>query len=272
MVREGGRGLRVAVHAVGGSGLGGPVGAGRESARGWRWRAYVRRMVGIVAIAVALGTATACEGLELPGRAAGAPGGPSATGNAPAAKVPAADVAAARRPARQAAGRRPEGRRVPADPRLRPGLVGRREPQRLRHPGRHPAPRPDEGAAARAVHGGRRRARRPVHRPQTVTFTKSDAAEVQIDHVVPLGAAWSRGARDWPQAAAGAVRERPGQPAGDLGVGQREQERPRAGASGCRGRRTAARTRSSGSGCPHATSSSLTPPDKASLTTLLARC
>ena len=32
-----------------------------------------------------------------------------------------------------------------------------------------------------------------------MTFTKSHATEVQIDHVVPLGAAWARGARDWPQ-------------------------------------------------------------------------
>ena len=35
---------------------------------------------------------------------------------------------------------------------------------------------------------------------RTVPFAKADAAKVQIDHVVPLGAAWSRGARDWPQA------------------------------------------------------------------------
>ena len=35
---------------------------------------------------------------------------------------------------------------------------------------------------------------------RTVTFAKAHATEVQIDHVVPLGAAWARGARDWPQA------------------------------------------------------------------------
>ena len=35
---------------------------------------------------------------------------------------------------------------------------------------------------------------------QTVTFAKARAAEVQIDHVVPLADAWSLGARDWPQA------------------------------------------------------------------------
>ena len=32
-----------------------------------------------------------------------------------------------------------------------------------------------------------------------MTFTKSHATAVQIDHIVPLGAAWARGARDWPQ-------------------------------------------------------------------------
>ena len=35
---------------------------------------------------------------------------------------------------------------------------------------------------------------------RTVTFAKADAAEVQIDHVVPLAAAWALGARDWRQA------------------------------------------------------------------------
>lgn len=34
---------------------------------------------------------------------------------------------------------------------------------------------------------------------RTVTFAKSDADAVQIDHVVPLAAAWSLGARDWRQ-------------------------------------------------------------------------
>lgn len=35
---------------------------------------------------------------------------------------------------------------------------------------------------------------------RTIVFVKAKAAEVQIDHVVPLSAAWSLGARDWPQA------------------------------------------------------------------------
>jgi len=34
---------------------------------------------------------------------------------------------------------------------------------------------------------------------RSVAFTKSRATAVQIDHIVPLGAAWARGARDWPQ-------------------------------------------------------------------------
>ena len=33
---------------------------------------------------------------------------------------------------------------------------------------------------------------------QSVTFTKADAAEVPIDHVVPLAAAWVQGAAAWP--------------------------------------------------------------------------
>jgi hypothetical protein len=34
---------------------------------------------------------------------------------------------------------------------------------------------------------------------RTVTFAKADADAVQIDHLVPLAAAWSLGARDWRQ-------------------------------------------------------------------------
>jgi hypothetical protein len=32
---------------------------------------------------------------------------------------------------------------------------------------------------------------------QAVPFEKADAAEVPIDHVVPLAAAWAQGAADW---------------------------------------------------------------------------
>ena len=35
---------------------------------------------------------------------------------------------------------------------------------------------------------------------KSVTFTKADAAEVPIDHVVPLAAAWTEGAAAWPAA------------------------------------------------------------------------
>jgi hypothetical protein len=34
---------------------------------------------------------------------------------------------------------------------------------------------------------------------KTVTFAKSDAAKVQVDHVYPLGLAWRHGAAGWPQ-------------------------------------------------------------------------
>jgi hypothetical protein len=33
---------------------------------------------------------------------------------------------------------------------------------------------------------------------KTLSFTKADAAEVPIDHVVPLAAAWAQGAASWP--------------------------------------------------------------------------
>ena len=54
----------------------------------------MRRIVGIVAIALA--TATGCAELGLPDGATGVPGGPAETGNAPAATVPAASVARAK--------------------------------------------------------------------------------------------------------------------------------------------------------------------------------
>ena len=33
---------------------------------------------------------------------------------------------------------------------------------------------------------------------RTINFTRTDAAKVQIDHIYPLAAAWSHGARTWP--------------------------------------------------------------------------
>jgi Protein of unknown function (DUF1524) len=104
-----------------------------------------------------------------------------------------------------------------------------------------------------------------------VTFTKARASEVQIDHVVPLGAAWARGARDWPQS----ERERfANDPANLLAT--------TAGANQSKGDRGPAEWLPRAAyRCAYAvrwirvsTSYELavTPPDKAGLTTLLARC
>jgi Protein of unknown function (DUF1524) len=160
----------------------------------------VRRMVGIVAVAA---LAVGCAGLELPaGGATGArtrPAGPSVTGGAPAAAVPDTTVARARAQL---------ARLTVADP--RDGGY-----QRTRDFG--PAWSVDvdrNGCGARDdvlrrdLTKVRLRGRCTVvagvladpYTGRTVTFTKAHAAEVQIDHVVPLGAAWVRGARDWPQA------------------------------------------------------------------------
>jgi hypothetical protein len=156
-------------------------------------------MVRIVAVVAVLGTATACAGLELPADgAAGAPGGPAVTGSAPAATVPAASVVQAKVQLAHLA---------VADP--RDGGY-----QRTRDFG--PAWSVDvnrNGCGTRddILHRDlakvQLRGRCTVvagvlsdpYTGRTVTFTKAHAAEVQIDHVVPLGAAWARGARDWPQ-------------------------------------------------------------------------
>jgi uncharacterized protein DUF1524 len=156
----------------------------------------VRRIVGIVAIALV--AATGCAELGLPDGAAGAPGGPVATGNAPAAKVPASSVAQAKA----------ELAELPvADPREggyqrtrdfgpawsvdvdRNGCgtrddILRRDLTRVQLRGRCTVV---SGLLADPYTG------------RSVTFTKSHATAVQIDHIVPLGAAWTRGARDWPQ-------------------------------------------------------------------------
>lgn len=42
-----------------------------------------------------------------------------------------------------------------------------------------------------------------------ITFTKADADAVQIDHIVPLAAAWRDGARDWPLAKRAALANDP---------------------------------------------------------------
>ena len=162
----------------------------------------MRRMVGIVAIAVALVAATACEGFELPaGGAAGATGaaGPTKTGSAPVATVPAATVTKAKaqlaklpvKAAREGGYQRTRdfgpAWSVDVD---RNGCgtrddILRRDLSKVQLRGRC------------TVVGG---LLADPYTGQTVTFTKAAAVKVQIDHVVPLGAAWIRGARDWPQA------------------------------------------------------------------------
>jgi hypothetical protein len=104
-----------------------------------------------------------------------------------------------------------------------------------------------------------------------VTFTKATAVKVQIDHVVPLGAAWIRGARDWPQA----QRERfANDPANLLATtSSANQSKSDRGPAEWLPRQAYR--------CAYAVQwirvstryeLALTPPDKASLTTLLARC
>ena len=157
----------------------------------------MRRTAGIVAIALV--AATGCAELGLPSDGGvGAPDGPAVTGTAPAAKVPAASVARAKA----------ELARLPvADPRdggyrrtrdfgpawsvdvdrngcgTRDDIL-RRDLDKVRLRGRCTVV---AGVLADPYTG------------RSVSFTKSRATEVQIDHVVPLGAAWARGARDWPQ-------------------------------------------------------------------------
>lgn len=159
---------------------------------GWWVEAGVRRMVGIVAVAVALGAASGCEGLDLP------TAGPSKTGSAPAATVPAVAVVKAKaqlavlsvQPAREGGYQRTRdfgpAWSVDVD---RNGCgtrddILRRDLEKVQLRGRCTVV---AGVLADPYTG------------QTVSFTKAAAVKVQIDHVVPLGAAWVRGARDWPQ-------------------------------------------------------------------------
>jgi hypothetical protein len=106
---------------------------------------------------------------------------------------------------------------------------------------------------------------------RTVTFAKAHAAEVQIDHVVPLGAAWARGARDWPQS----ERERfANDPANLLATSAsaNESKSDRGPAEWLP--RSAYRCAYAVQWVRGSTSYKLavTRPDKASLTTLLGRC
>ncbi len=157
----------------------------------------MRRMAGIAAIALV--AVAGCAELDLPADgAASVPGGPVATGSAPAAAVPAASVARAEAQL---------AKLTVADPREggyqrtrdfgaawsvdvdRNGCgtrddVLRRDLEKVQLRGRCTVV---AGVLADPYTG------------RAVTFAKAHAAEVQIDHVVPLGAAWARGARDWPQ-------------------------------------------------------------------------
>jgi hypothetical protein len=106
---------------------------------------------------------------------------------------------------------------------------------------------------------------------RSVTFTKSHATAVQIDHLVPLGAAWARGARDWPRS----ERERFANDPVNLlatSAAANESKSDRGPAEWLP--RAAFR-------CAYAVQwigvstrykLALTPPDKSSLTTLLSRC
>ena len=149
-------------------------------------------------LAIALVAVTGCAELDLPDGAAGAPGGPASTGNAPVTTVPAASVARAKA---QLAGLTVANPREGGYQRTRdcgPAWsvavdrngcgtrddILRRDLEQVRLRGRCTV---IAGVLADPYTG------------RSVTFTKSHATAVQIDHVVPLGAAWARGARDWPQ-------------------------------------------------------------------------
>jgi len=157
----------------------------------------VRRIAGVVAIALVAVTGCAELGLPADG-AAGAPGGPAVTGNAPAANVPASSVAQAKAELAElaVAGPRAGGYQRTRD--FGPAWsvdvdrngcgtrddILRRDLTKVQLRGRCTVV---SGVLADPYTG------------RSVAFTKSHATAVQIDHIVPLGAAWARGARDWPQ-------------------------------------------------------------------------
>jgi Protein of unknown function (DUF1524) len=133
------------------------------------------------------------------GTGAGQPGPGGATGSAPTQKVPAAEVARARvELARLAVAAPREG-----------GYRRTRDfgPAWSVDVDRNGCGTRDD-ILRRDLTGVRLRGRCTVvagvladpYTGRTVSFTKAHAAQVQIDHLVPLGAAWARGARDWPQA------------------------------------------------------------------------
>jgi hypothetical protein len=156
----------------------------------------VRRIVGTLAIALV--AVTGCAELNLPDGTVGAPSGPAATWNAPVAAVPAASVARAKAELAKLTVANPRDGGYQRTRDFGPAWsvdvdrngcgtrddILRRDLEKVRLRGRCTVV---AGVLADPYTG------------RSVTFTKADAAEVQIDHVVPLGAAWARGARDWPQ-------------------------------------------------------------------------
>ena len=174
----------------------------------------------------------------------GRPGRRSRGNARPAAAAGRAGRAAGRREdaARRLRARLRRGRGL----RLRPGL-GRRRPQRLRPAQRRPAPRPHRGRGARRDPGLRRRSPACSTTPtpgRSCPFEKADAAQVPIDHVVPLAAAWVQGAAEWAPDQRAGLRQRPGQPHRDHAGGELRRRATRPPTSGCRRTPpTAARTR-----------------------------
>lgn len=233
----------------------------------------MRRMVGVVAVAVALGTATGCEGFQLPAGGATASrtaAGPAKTGSAPAATVPAASVLKAKvqlsilrvAPAREGGYSRTRdfgpAWSVDVD---RNGCgtrddILRRDLEKVRLRGRCTV---IAGVLADPYTG------------QTVTFSKAAAVKVQIDHVVPLGGAWIRGARDWTQA----QRERfANDPANLLATtaSANESKSDRGPAQWLPRQAYRCAYAVQWIGVSTSYGLALTPPDKASLTTLLGQC
>jgi hypothetical protein len=228
--------------------------------------AYVRRMAGIVALSVAV--LAGCADFELP--AGSSPAAPTRTGSAPAAKVSAAQVRSAQIQLGRLKVAQPNDAGYERVKDFGPAWsvdvdrngcgtrddILRRDLQKVQLRGRCTVV---AGVLADPYTG------------QTVTFSKAAAAKVQIDHVVPLGAAWARGARDWPQD----ERERfANDPVNLLATTQsaNESKSDRGPAEWLP--RVAYR-------CAYAVQwigvstrykLAVTPPDKASLTTLLDRC
>lgn len=106
---------------------------------------------------------------------------------------------------------------------------------------------------------------------QTVGFSKAAAVKVQIDHLVPLGAAWIRGARDWTQDRREWFANDPANLlATTASANESKSDRGPAEWLPRQAFRCAYAVRWIGVSTSYKLA--LTPPDKASLTTLLARC